>query len=71
MVADVEGFSCGVCGADLCQDTVAVGSFDDRVAFRVMHRVAEYVGCEPIREADKLKDTVGSFGADGVGDSIG
>ena len=71
MVADVEGFSWGVDGADLCQDTVAVGSFDNRVAFRVMHRVAEYVGCEPTSEPDKVKDTVGGFGADGIGYSVG
>lgn len=69
MVEGVEVFS--FVGADLRQDAVTVGSFGGGVALWVMDRVACDMAGEFLGEGNEFKDSLGSFGADGVWYSVG
>ncbi len=59
------------CWEDSRQDTVAVGTLGVGVTSRMMDRIGDDVRCEVARELDQLKETLGCFGAERIGDSIG
>ena len=58
------------CGDEASQDTVAVGTLGFGVTSSMMHRVGDDMRSEVARELDQLKETLGCFCNERIGDSI-
>ena len=57
-------------GDEACQDTIAVVPLGLGITSTVMHRIGDDVRCEVARELDQLKETLGGFCTERIGDSI-